>query len=62
MLRNDPSPRTVVRFTRELRKAGARDNASLVGSLRKYETDRPGDLFEVDFQGERMIVKREDIE
>jgi hypothetical protein len=62
MLKNDPPPGTQVKFTRELKKARARDTASLIGSLSKYETNRPQDLFEVDFEGTRMIVRRDDIE
>jgi len=62
MLRNDPPSGTKVRFLRDLQKARANATAVLVRPLGEYTVDRPEDRFEVDFQGERVVVQRQDIE
>ncbi len=48
-------------FTREMRKATRNDVATLTKSFGPYYPERPDDLFEVEFRGERMIVQRQDI-
>jgi hypothetical protein len=62
MLENDPPPGTKVRFLREVRKATRFDTATLVRASRRYITETADDDFEVDFRGELMTVKRQDIE
>jgi hypothetical protein len=62
MLENDPPPGTIVKFMREVRKARMYDTAILVRASRKYLTETADDDYEVEFRGERMIVKRQDIE
>ena len=62
MLKNDPPSGTLVKFVREVKKAKSQETAKLVRAVRKYEVERPSDEFEVDFQGERMVVQRQDIE
>ena len=62
MLRNDPPPQTLVRFVREVRQAKQSDTAFLVGPIEKYRIDRPADLFKVQYRGEIMTVRRDDIE
>ncbi len=51
-----------MRFIREIQKAKANDFGLLVRALQKYPVDLPGDQFEVEFRGERIVVKRQDIE
>jgi hypothetical protein len=61
MLVNNPPAGTKVRFLREVRKA--RTNS--VGTLKKkgdYFTESHDDLFEVEFEGETITVRRGDIE
>lgn len=62
MLRNDPPPETTVRFTRVARKVAAREIATLVRPLRKYYEDRREDLFVVRYNGQEIIVERDEIE
>jgi hypothetical protein len=62
MLKNDPPPGTKVRFLREVRKASAYDIATLVRPLGKYLVESADDEFEVEFRGERMTVRRAQIE
>jgi hypothetical protein len=45
-----------------MRKAVRGNTGVLVRPLRKYLTESADDEFEVDFEGERMTVKRRDIE
>jgi len=61
MLDNDPPAGTPVRFLVEVRK-GTRGNVGrLIRPLRKYLIENADDEFEVDFGGERVVVKRRDI-
>lgn len=53
---------TSVRFLREARKAKSGSIGKLVRPLRKYETDRPEDEFEVEYLGEKVTVQRRDSE
>ncbi len=62
MLENDTPPGTKVRFIRAVHKASSGDTATLIGPILKYETDLPEDEFVVEFQGERIIVWRQDIQ
>ena len=66
MLDNDPPPGTNVRFTKDvrtpLRTAKALSTAKLVRAIGVYREDRPGDQFEVEYLGERITVRRDDIE
>lgn len=62
MLKNDPPSGTEVRFLVEVRKARRGNIGKLVRPLRKYLTESADDQFEVDFGGERIIVRRSDIE
>jgi hypothetical protein len=62
MLKNDPPSGTVVTFVRQVRKAKAQDAASLIRALGRYTVERPGDEFEVLYNGEIMTVERQDIE
>jgi len=62
MLNNEPPPGTKVRFLREVRKARANNIGSLRGPLRKYLVETADDQFEVEFEGERITVRRSDIE
>ena len=62
MLKNDPPPGTEVRFVREVKKAKPQETAKLLRAMRKYTEDSPLDEFEVDYRGERLVVKRQDIE
>jgi hypothetical protein len=45
-----------------LRKSRGSAIGNLVRSLRKYYVDNPEDEFEVEFGGERITVKRQEIE
>lgn len=65
MLDNDPPPGTQVRFIREVRKVSTKN----IGKLRKSLTtfypgrpDRPEDRFEVEVDGEIIVVERRDID
>lgn len=49
-------------FLRSLQKVEAYERATLIRPLRKYYIDRPEDLFEVNYQGELIIVERRDIQ
>ena len=62
MLANDPPSGTQVRFLREVRKAVRGNVGKLIRPLRKYLTESADDEFEVDFGGERITVRRSDIE
>ena len=62
MLENDPPPGTQVRFLKEARKAVRGNVGKLIRPLRKYLIESADDEFEVDFNGERIIVRRSDIE
>lgn len=62
MLENDPPPGTKVRFVKEVRKAKAYDTATLVRATGRYLVETATDEFEVEFQGDKMIVQRQDIE
>ena len=62
MLKNEPPPGTRIRFTRAVRKARAYDTAVLGRPLRTYTRDLPGDRFRVTFQGDEILVQRQDIE
>jgi hypothetical protein len=62
MLNNDPPPGTQVKFVREVRKARIFDRATLIRPMRRYLTEAADDDFEIEFRGERMTVKRQDIE
>ena len=60
MLRNDPPPKTRVRF---LRKVG-NVPVGAIGHLYergRHETDRAGDKFTIEYRGERMTVRRDEI-
>jgi hypothetical protein len=62
VLKNDPPAGTKVRFLRGLQKAKVNDIAELLKAVERYYVERPEDLFEVRYLGERMIVQRRDIE
>jgi hypothetical protein len=62
MLNNEPPPGTPVRFLRDARKAVRGSRGTLVRPLRKYLTESVDDEFEVEIGGERITVKRGDIE
>lgn len=62
MLDNDPPPGTRVRFLVEVRKARRGNIGVLIKPLRKYLTESADDEFEVDFDGERIVVRRSHIE
>jgi hypothetical protein len=62
MLQNDPPSGTQVRFLRDAKKAVRGNVGRLVRPLRKYLTESADDEFEVEIAGERVIVKRGDIE
>lgn len=62
MLKDDPPSGTTVRVLGQLRKAKTNDIATLIRPLGIYKEDRPEDAFEIEFQGERMVVERRDIE
>lgn len=62
MLRNDPPAGTKITFLRSLQKVEAYERATLIRPVAKYYIDRPEDLFEVEYRGERMIVERRDIQ
>lgn len=62
MLANDPPKGTEVRFLREVEKAARGNVGRLVGPLRKYFTESADDEFEVEFMGEKIIVRRSDID
>jgi hypothetical protein len=62
MLQNDPPSGTQVRFLREVRKARRGNIGKLIRPLRKYLTESADDQFEVDFGGEIITVRRDDIE
>lgn len=62
MLKNDPPPGTAIRTTTTVRKHGRGTKGRLVKPLRRYPVDRPDDEFEIEIDGERLIVRREDIE
>jgi hypothetical protein len=62
MLDDDPPPGTEVRFLVEVRKAKRGNVGKLIRPLRRYLTESADDQFEVDFGGERIIVRRSDIE
>jgi hypothetical protein len=61
MLQNDPPAGTPVKFLTEVRKTASGKVGKLVRPLRKYLTESADDEFEVDFGGERFVVKRRDI-
>lgn len=62
MLLNNPPEGTKVRFLREVRKAVRGNIGKLVRPLRTYLIESVDDEFEVDFGGERIVVRRGDIE
>lgn len=63
MLKNDPPPSTEIRFLRKIEKATAYSRGTLVRAVGTHgKEDRPEDLFEVEYLGERMTVRRDDIE
>jgi hypothetical protein len=62
MLKNDPPSGTPIRFLTEIRKAARDSIGKLVRPRRTYLTETADDEFEVDFGGERYIVRRRDIE
>jgi hypothetical protein len=62
MLKNDPPPGTRVRFLREVRKARTGNIGKLIKPLRKYLTESADDQFEVEFGGETITVRRDDID
>ena len=62
MLRNDPPPMTRVRFVKSVRQAKQSDTADLLGPVKQYDVDHPGDLFRVSYQDAVMEVRRDDIE
>lgn len=61
-MKNDPPSGTVVRFVRDVKTVKVKETAKLIRPLAKYVTERPGDEFEVEYNRERMIVQRQDIE
>ena len=62
MLKNAPPPGTEVRFVREVRKASRGSIGKLVRPLGNYLTENANDQFEVDYGGERITVRRDEIE
>ena len=65
MLDNDPPPQTLVKFIREVRKSSTKNIGRLRRSLVTHypgRVDLPDDRFEVEVDGEIIIVERRDID
>ena len=61
MLKNDPPPATQVRFLRAVQSVPS----GAIGRLYergRHEIDRPGDKFTIEYRGERVTVRRDEIE
>ncbi len=61
MLTNDPPPMTRVRFLQSVRHA-PRDAIGLLVAHGGYASDRPDDLFDVEYQRIKISVERRYLE
>ena len=60
MLKNDPPPATRVRFLRAVRNVPS----GAIGQLYergRHAIDRPGDEFTIEYRGDRITVRRDEI-
>ena len=62
MLKDDPPPGTKVTLLRDVGLAKSRSIATLVRPLRAYYIERPEDEFQIEYRGQLLTVRREDVE